>query len=178
MTTSDDFASMDQVLRRRFQRWQDGDAGFAVLPDVILMDGGLGQVSVAVQVLADFNLSIPVFGMVKDDRHRTRALVAPDGREIGIQGNPALFALIGRMQEETHRAAIDFHHKQHQKSGKRSALDDVPGVGPARKAALLKRFKSLKAIRQATQAQLAEAVGTATAKKIYDYFHEEDAPCE
>lgn len=174
MDTPDDYASMDQVLRRRFQRWKDGDEKFTTLPDVILMDGGLGQVRVAVQVLEDFKLYVPVFGMVKDDRHRTRALVAPDGREIGIQSSPALFALIGRMQEETHRAAIEFHHKQHQKSGRGSALDRVPGVGPARKAALLKQFKSIKAIRAATAEQLGQTIGPAAGQKVYDYFHKED----
>lgn len=174
MDTPDDYASMDQVLRRRFQRWKDGDEKFTTLPDVILMDGGLGQVRVAVQVLEDFKLYVPVFGMVKDDRHRTRALVSPDGREIGIQSSPALFALIGRMQEETHRAAIEFHHKQHQKSGRGSALDRVPGVGPARKAALLKQFKSIKAIRAATAEQLGQTIGPVAGQKVYDYFHKED----
>lgn len=174
MDTPDDYASMDQVLRRRFQRWKDGDEKFTTLPDVILMDGGLGQVRVAVQVLEDFKLYVPVFGMVKDDRHRTRALVSPDGREIGIQSSPALFALIGRMQEETHRAAIEFHHKQHQKSGRGSALDRVSGVGPARKAALLKQFKSIKAIRAATAEQLGQTIGPVAGQKVYDYFHKED----
>ena len=174
MDTPDDYASMDQVLRRRFTRYRDGDEKFSVLPDVILMDGGLGQVRVAVEAVRDFGLSIPVFGMVKDDRHRTRALVAPDGREIGIQGTPALFALIGRMQEETHNAAITFHHKQHQKSAKGSELDKISGVGPARKAALLKAFKSVKAIRAASREQLGEVVPANTARQVYQYFHKED----
>ncbi len=174
MDTPDDYASMDQVLRRRFRRYLDGDANFGVLPDVILMDGGLGQVTIAVRVLEELGIDIPVFGMVKDDRHRTRALVAPDGREIGIQSNPALFALIGRMQEETHRSAIEFHHKSHQKSAKASELDRVPGIGPARKAQLLKQFKSLKAIKAATAAQLGEVVGKVTGETIYQYFHQEE----
>ncbi|MBR1781020.1 MAG: excinuclease ABC subunit UvrC, partial [Oscillospiraceae bacterium] len=174
MDTPDDYASMEQVLTRRFQRWKDGDEKFSTLPDVILMDGGLGQVRVAVQVAEQFGLALPIFGMVKDDRHRTRALVAPDGREIGIQSNPALFALIGRMQEETHNSAIGFHHKQHQKNAKGSALDAIPGVGPARKAALLKHFKSVKAIRAAGEEQLCEVVPASTARQIYQYFHKED----
>jgi excinuclease ABC subunit C len=174
MDNPDDYASMDQVLRRRFQRWKDGDEKFTTLPDVILMDGGAGQVRVAVQVLEDFGLSLPVFGMVKDDRHRTRALVAPDGREIGIQSNPALFALIGRMQEETHRSAIEFHHKQHQQSARRSSLEQIPGIGPTRRAALLKQFKSIKAIRAATAEQLGEVIGPAAGRKVYDYFQQED----
>ena len=174
MDAPDDYASMEQVLTRRFQRWQDGDEKFTTLPDVILMDGGLGQVGIAVKVLREFDLHIPVFGMVKDDRHRTRALVAPDGREIGIQSSPALFSLIGRMQEETHRSAIEFHHKQHQKSAKGSELDRIPGVGAQRKAALLKHFKSLKAMRTASVEQLAEIVPINAAKAVYQHFHEEE----
>lgn len=171
MDTPDDYASMEQVLTRRFQRWKDGDEKFSVLPDVLLMDGGLGQVSIAVKVLQEFDLHIPVFGMVKDNRHRTRALVAPDGREIGIQSNPALFALIGRMQEETHRSAIGFHHKQHQKTVKGSELDKIEGIGKQRRAALLKHFKSIKAIRAASVEQLAEVVPRNAAQAVYQYFN-------
>ena len=171
MDTPDDYASMEQVLTRRFQRWRDGDEKFSVLPDVLLMDGGLGQVSIAVKVLQEFDLHIPVFGMVKDNRHRTRALVAPDGREIGIQSNPALFALIGRMQEETHRSAIGFHHKQHQKTVKGSELDKIEGIGKQRRAALLKHFKSIKAIRAASVEQLAEVVPRNAAQAVYQYFN-------
>ena len=175
MEAPDDYAAMDQVLRRRFGRYLEGDEKFAILPDVILMDGGLGQVTIAVRVLAELGLHIPVFGMVKDDRHRTRALVAPDGREIGIQSNPALFALIGRMQEETHRSAIEFHHKQHQRSTRASALDSVPGVGPKRKQALLRHFKTLKAIKAATAEELGAVVGKAAGATIYHHFHKEEA---
>ncbi len=171
MDTPDDYASMEQVLTRRFQRWRDGDEKFSALPDVLLMDGGLGQVSIAVKVLQEFDLHIPVFGMVKDNRHRTRALVAPDGREIGIQSNPALFALIGRMQEETHRSAIGFHHKQHQKTVKSSELDKIEGIGKQRRAALLKHFKSIKAIRSASVEQLAEVVPRNAAQAVYQYFN-------
>lgn len=171
MDTPDDYASMEQVLTRRFQRWKDGDEKFSVLPDVLLMDGGLGQVGIAVKVLQEFDLHIPVFGMVKDNRHRTRALVAPDGREIGIQSNPALFALIGRMQEETHRSAIGFHHKQHQKTVKGSELDKIEGIGKQRRAALLKHFKSIKAIRAASVEQLAEVVPRNAAQAVYQYFN-------
>lgn len=174
MDTPDDYASMEQVLTRRFQRWRDGDEKFAVLPDIILMDGGLGQVGIAVAVLQQFELHIPVFGMVKDHRHRTRALVAPDGSEIGIQSNPALFSLIGRMQEETHRAAIGFHHKQHQKTVKGSELDQISGIGPQRRTALLKQFKSIKAVREASLEQLEEVVPVQAAQAVYRHFHKED----
>lgn len=106
---------------------------FNVLPDVILMDGGLGQVGVACRVLAQAGLDVPVFGMVKDGRHRTRALVAPDGREIGLQAQPAIFALVGRIQEETHRYAITFHRTSHSKRTVASALEEIPGVGEVRR---------------------------------------------
>ena len=110
--------------------------------------------------------------MVKDDRHRTRALVTPDGREIGIQRVPAVFALVGQIQEETHRFAIEFHRQQQSAHLKGSELDKVPGIGPARKTALLKRFKSVKNIKAASLAELEEAVGKATGKVVYDYFSE------
>jgi hypothetical protein len=109
---------------------------------------------VAGKVLEQAAVHIPVFGMVKDDRHRTRALVTREGREIGIQGNPAIFALIGRIQEETHRFAVEYHRQRRGKSTTRSELDAIPGVGEKRKAALLKRFKSIKAIRGADLQEL------------------------
>ena len=100
MDAPDDYASMEQVLTRRFRRYLDGDEKFKDLPDLLLIDGGVNHANVAVRVLEELNLRIPVFGMVKDDRHRTRALVTPDGREIGIQANQAIFSLIGQIQEE------------------------------------------------------------------------------
>ena len=170
----DDYGSMREVLRRRLQRAADGDEKFLPLPDVFLIDGGVTHADAVREVAEQFGCTVPIFGMVKDDRHRTRALVAPDGREIGIQSSPALFSLIGRMQEETHRAAITFHHKQHQKSSKGSALDPIPGIGPTRKSALLKQFKSVKAIRAATAEQLGEVIGPAAGRSVYDYFHREE----
>ena len=114
----DDYASMREMLTRRVQRYVDGDEKFAPLPNAFMIDGGLGHVHVCKEVLDSFGLSVPCFGMVKDDRHRTRALVAPDGREFGISATPALFALIGRMQEEVHRFAIEYNRKL---GGKRCA---------------------------------------------------------
>ena len=171
MDGPDDYASMDQVLRRRFQRYLDGDEKFSDKPDLLLIDGGETHAKVAVGVLRDLGLTIPVFGMVKDDRHRTRALVTPDGREIGIQGNQAIFSLIGQIQEETHRFAIEFHRQQQNQRMKGSVLDGIPGVGEKRRADLLKHFRSVKKIREATQAQLAEVVPKNTAQAVYDYFH-------
>ena len=132
---------------------------FNVLPDVILMDGGLGQVGVACRVLAQAGWDVPVFGMVKDGRHRTRALVAPDGREIGLQTQPAIFALVGRIQEETHRYAITFHHTSHSKRTVASALEEISGVGEVRRNPLLKHFKSVKAIFNATEDELCQVEG-------------------
>ena len=134
MNGPDDYASMEQVLTRRFRRYLDGDEKFNTRPDLLLIDGGENHVRVAQRVLEAMNLDIPAFGMVKDDRHRTRALVAPDGREIGIQAIPAVFALIGQIQEETHRFAIEFNRQQRKGRVQGSTLDKIPGVGEVRRA--------------------------------------------
>ena len=170
MDAPDDYASMEQVLTRRFRRYLDGDEKFRDLPDLLLIDVGENHAKVAVKVLETLGLSIPVFGMVKDDRHRTRALVHPDGREIGIQAIPAVFALIGQIQEETHRFAIEFHRQQQNQRVKGSVLDKIPGVGEKRRTELLKHFKSVKNIKAATLEELEAAVPKNTAKAVYDYF--------
>ena len=172
MDGPDDYASMDQVLRRRFQRYLDGDEKFADKPDLLLIDGGVNHANVAVRVLEELGLSVPVFGMVKDDRHRTRALVTPEGREIGIQANQAVFSLIGQIQEETHRFAIEFHRQQQNQRVKGSVLDKIPGVGEKRRADLLKHFKSVKNIKAASLAELEEAVPKNTARAVYEYFNQ------
>ncbi len=176
MDAPNDYASMDQVLTRRFQRYLDGDEKFDQLPDVLFIDGGVEHARVAAGVEERLGLRIPVFGMVKDDRHRTRALVTPEGQEIGIQRIPAVFALVGQIQEETHRFAIEFHRQQQNQRVKKSALDDIPGIGEKRKAQLLKRFKSVKAIKAASLSELEEAVGKVTGKVVYDYFLTADHP--
>ena len=170
MTGPDDYASMEQVLSRRFRRYLDGDEKFAEKPDLLLIDGGLEHVRVAKRVLDALNLDIPAFGMVKDDRHRTRALVHPEGHEIGISQVPALFALIGQIQEETHRFAIEYHRQLRSGHVKTSALDKIPGVGPKRREQLLKHFKTIKAIKAASVEQLGEIVPKNTAQAVYDYF--------
>ena len=168
----DDYASMEEVLTRRLRRYLDGDEKFAPLPDVLLIDGGMTHAQVAERVCAALNVPLPVFGMVKDDRHHTRALVTAEGREIDLRANPAVFSLIGPIQDETHRFAITFHHESHSRSSMRSALDNVPGVGKTRKAMLLKAFKSVKAIREADEAKLAKIVPKNTARAVYEYFHQ------
>ena len=172
MDAPDDYASMEQVLTRRFRRYLDGDEKFKDLPDLLLIDGGVNHANVAVRVLEELNLRIPVFGMVKDDRHRTRALVTPDGREIGIQANQAIFSLIGQIQEETHRFAIEFHRQQQNQRVKGSVLDKIPGVGDKRRADLLKHFKSVKNIKAAPLTELEEVVDKRTARAVYAYFSE------
>ncbi len=174
MDGPNDYASMDQVLRRRFQRYLDGDEKFGGLPDILLIDGGAEHAQVAAQVERELGLAVPVFGMVKDDRHRTRGLVTPEGRELGLQQNPALFALVGRIQEETHRFAITFHRQQQAKRVKGSELDKIPGVGPKRRAELLRHFKSVKNIKAASLAELEETVDKKTAGAVFAYFQKEE----
>ncbi len=171
MDQPNDYASMEQVLTRRFKRYLEGDEKFKDLPDVLFIDGGQEHARVAVGVEEKLGLSIPVFGMVKDDRHRTRALMTPAGEEIGIQRYPAVFALVGQIQEETHRFAIEFHRQQQSQRVKGSELDKIPGVGPARRNALLKHFKSVKSIKAASLAELQEVAGKAVGKVVYDYFN-------
>ena len=167
----DDYASMREVLRRRLQRAADGDEKFLPLPDVFLIDGGVTHAQTALGVAEEFGVSVPIFGMVKDDRHRTRALVTPEGREIGIVGNQAVFSLIGQIQEETHRFAITYHHESHGKSALRSALDGIPGVGPKRREELRKRFGTIKAIREAEVEALAAVVPRPAAEAVWRHFH-------
>ncbi|WP_374042129.1 helix-hairpin-helix domain-containing protein, partial [uncultured Oscillibacter sp.] len=167
----DDYASMQEVLRRRLQRAADGDEKFLPLPDVFLIDGGETHARAAQTVAREFGVDVPIFGMVKDDRHRTRALVTPEGREIGIVTQQAVFSLIGQIQEETHRFAITYHHESHSKSATRSALDDIPGVGPKRRAELRKHFGTIKAIREADMETLAAVVPRSAAQAVWEHFH-------
>ena len=167
----DDYASVQEVLRRRLQRAADGDEKFLPLPDVFLIDGGETHARAAQTVAWEFGVDVPIFGMVKDDRHRTRALVTPEGREIGIVTQQAVFSLIGQIQEETHRFAITYHHESHSKSATRSALDGIPGVGEKRRAELRKHFGTIKAIREADVETLAAVVPRAAAQAVWEHFH-------
>ena len=171
----DDYASMEEVLTRRLQRYADGDEKFAPLPDVFLIDGGMTHAAVAEKVCAAFGLHIPIFGMVKDDRHRTRALITPGGHEIGISANPAVFAFIGTIQEETHRFSIDYQRRLRRESLS-SELDQIPGVGEKRRNALLKAFRSTKAIRAASYEELCAAVPAGAARAVYDHYHPKGEP--
>lgn len=178
MDGPDDYASMEQVLTRRFRRYLDGDEKFDQKPDLLFIDGGTTHARVATGVLERMELSIPVYGMVKDDRHRTRALVTPAGEEIGIQGNPALFSLVGQIQEETHRFAIEFNRLQRKGRVRGSELDQIPGVGEKRRSELLRHFKSIKNIRAATVEELENVVPRNAAQAVYAHFHPRQEPEE
>ena len=169
----DDYASMRQVLMRRFQHMVNGDDGFNDHPDLLLIDGGIAHAKVALEVLERFAVSYPVFGMVKDKHHKTRALVTADGREIRIDNQQSIFSLIGRIQEETHRFAITYHKKLRSKRLHRSVLDDIPGIGPKRKADLLKTFGSVAAIKSATIADLERILPKDASYRVYQYFRGE-----
>ncbi len=169
----DDYGSMREAVGRRFARYAAGDEGFDELPDLLLIDGGDRHAAAAKEAMEEKGVSVPIFGMVKDDRHRTRALITSDGHEIGIQANPAVFAFIGNIQEETHRFAIEFHRSLRSKRVSRSRLDGIPGVGEKRKAELLKHFKSIRAIEAAGVDELARVVPGPAARAVYDHFHSE-----
>lgn len=175
---ADDYASMEEVLTRRFEHGlaerEEGKelGGFTAFPDLIMMDGGKGQVNVALQVLDKLHLNIPVCGMVKDDNHRTRGLYYHN-KEIPIERNSEGFRLITRIQDEAHRFAIEFHRKLRGQGQVHSILDDIPGVGPARRKALMKHFMSLEGIRNASVDELKElpSMNEKSAKEVYNFFH-------
>lgn len=167
----DDYAAMAIAVRRRFNRFLDGDPGFAKLPNLLLIDGGVTHAVTAYNVLRELGIYVPVFGMVKDDRHRTRALVTPDGDEICITIQQSVFSLIGNIQEETHRFAIGYHKKLRSKRLRYSELDKIPGVGTKRKQDLLKTFKSINAISNAQLFELERILPKNTAVSVFNYFH-------
>lgn len=168
----DDYASMRQVVERRFTHFLAGDAGFDSKPDLLLIDGGINHAETVRSLLDTMGLKLNVFGMVKDDRHRTRALVTPDGLEIAIDTQQSVFALIGNIQEETHRFAITYHRKLRSKRLRYSELDEIPGIGPKRKQELLKTFKSLTAIGQATLPELERVLPKDAAAAVYHHFED------
>ncbi len=167
----DDYGSMREVLTRRFEHYfKDREAGkedgFAKLPDLILMDGGQGQVNVALEVLRMYNLDVPVFGMVKDGKHRTRA-ISHDGGEISINGKRKVFTLVSGIQEEVHRFAIGYHHQKHSKSSKTSELTKIPGIGPKKAEALWKKFRTIDAMKRADIDELADTPGLGIADAVH-----------
>ena len=169
----DDYASMSQAVYRRFAHLKNGDGGFTEMPQLLLIDGGITHAAAAERSLGELGISVPVFGMVKDDRHRTRALVTSAGHEICINGNPAVFALIGNIQEETHRFAIEYQRSLRNVSFG-SELNSIPGVGSVRKNELLCHFKTIKAIRAASMDELTVVVPKNTAKAVFDHYHKNE----
>lgn len=170
----DDYGSMRQVLMRRFSDYLNSEKGFTEKPDLLLIDGGSSHAQVAEDVLAFLNLQIPVFGMVKDDRHRTRALITADARQIRIDNQQAIFSFIGSIQEETHRFAISYHRSLRSKRLRYSELDNIAGIGPKRKQALLKHFSSITAIKSASLAELEHYLPQNAAAAVYAYFHQSE----
>ncbi len=170
LTDQDDYASMRQVVTRRFRHYCAGDKGFDTAPDLLLIDGGVNHAKVALKALEEMGLSFPIFGMVKDDRHRTRALVTPEGQEIRIDNNQGIFSLIGNIQEETHRFAITYHRQLRSKRLRYSELDEIPGIGPKRKQQLLRQFKSLSAMEKATLPELERLLPKDAAAAVYEHF--------
>ena len=180
----DDYASMREVLMRRFTHGMEEEkelekknistefGSFTRFPDLLMMDGGRGQVNIALSVLRELNLAIPVCGMVKDDNHRTRGLYY-NNVEIPIDRNSEGFRLLTRIQDEAHRFAIEYHRSLRSKEQVHSVLDDIPGIGPARRRALMKHFQSLEAIRDADMDALQEvdSMNEAAARSVYQFFH-------
>lgn len=175
----DDYASMNEVLTRRFghglreQQEESETGGFQIFPDLIMMDGGRGQVNIALEVLEKLHLHIPVCGMVKDDNHRTRGLYF-NNTELPIDRNSECFRLLTRIQDEAHRFAITFHRQLRSKGQVHSVLDDIPGVGPARRKDLMRCFENIDAIRNATVEELKElpSMNEKSAQEVYKFFHQ------
>ena len=181
---TDDYASLAETLSRRAAEYEMARRGekpdgpqnqFATLPDLLLIDGGQGQVNAVHQVLREHGQNIPVFGMVKDDHHRTRALVDGDGNEFGIRTKPAVFSLVGNLQEETHRFAIEYQKNLRGRSMKESTLSRIPGLGEQRIRALRKKFGTLAAIRQCSEEELAQVLPRNVAKQVREYFDAQGA---
>ena len=180
----DDYASMKEVLTRRFRHGLEEDrelqekempqelGSFTKFPDLLMMDGGRGQVNIALEVLKELDLHIPVCGMVKDDNHRTRGLYYQN-KEIPIDRRSEGFKLITRIQDEAHRFAIEYHRSLRSKGQVRSVLDDIEGIGDTRRKALLKRFKSVEGIREAQVEELQSVPGMnrKAAESVYEFFH-------
>ncbi len=176
----DDYGSMREILMRRFTHGlrelseePEEKSSFACFPDLIMMDGGKGQVNVAVEVLSELHLNIPVCGMVKDDHHRTRGLYF-ENQELPMEASSEGFRLVTRIQDETHRFAIEYHRSLRGKAQVHSILDEIEGIGPARRRALIKHFKSLEALKEATMEEIAAApsMNSRAAEKVYSFFHQ------
>lgn len=168
-----DYACMQEVLRRRITRFREGDESFAPLPDLILLDGGRGHISAVSEVFEELGVDIPLFGLVKDSKHRTRA-IAREGGEIEIKSNRGLFAFLTNIQDEVHRWAISYQRIKHKQALFTSELRQVKGIGEAKQTALLRHFKTKQAMKAASVEELREAakIGGETAKALYDFIQD------
>ena len=169
----DDYASMSEVISRRVGRFDDGSKGFSEKPDLILLDGGKGHLDTVTSVLSDSSFSdVPVFGLVKDAKHRTRAIVSPEG-EIAVSMHRSVFSLVSKMQDEVHRYTIEYERKSHSRKAFRSSLLDIEGIGEARAKALLKHFKTIEAVSNASVEELKAANGMTerSARAVWEHFH-------
>jgi len=171
----DDYAGIEEVLTRRLTRYRQNHTAFSKLPDIIFVDGGKGQITAAKKALAALEVTIPVCGMVKDDRHRTRGLLF-EGREVALPRTSEGFKLVTRIQDEVHRFALEYHKKLRANTQVRSVLDDIAGIGPSRRKALLSHFKNIEAIRTVTVDALAEveSMNQSSAKAVYDFFRAQE----
>ena len=170
----DDYGSLQEVMYRRLKRAREGDPGFSRYPDIMFIDGGLGQVHAVKTVMDAFRLTIPVVGLAKDDAHRTRAVVFTDGSEIDLKSEPLLFSYAGNIQEEVHRFAITFHRGTRGKKMTHTVLEDIPKIGPKRRKALMEKFRSIEAIRKASYEELMETEGmnSQAAESVLEFFHQ------
>ena len=172
----DDYGSLREVIYRRLKRARKGDEGFSTYPDIMFIDGGLGQVHAVKAVVDAFRIAIPVVGLAKDDAHRTRAIVFDDGREIDLRDDRLLFSYCSNIQEEVHRFAITYMSGVKGKKMIKSALEDIPGIGPKRRTELLAKFGSIRAIKNATYEELMEVDGMTSraAESVLEFFSESD----
>lgn len=170
----DDYGSLQEVMYRRLKRAREGDPGFSRYPDIMFIDGGLGQVHAVKAVMDAFQLTIPVVGLAKDDAHRTRAVVFTDGSEIDLKSEPLLFSYAGNIQEEVHRFAITFHRGTRGKKMTHSVLEEIPKIGPKRRKALMEKFRSIDAIRKASYEELMETEGmnSQAAESVLEFFQQ------
>ena len=170
----DDYGSLQEVMYRRLKRAREGDPGFSRYPDIMFIDGGLGQVHAVKTVMDAFRLTIPVVGLAKDDAHRTRAVVFTDGSEINLKSEPLLFSYAGNIQEEVHRFAITFHRGTRGKKMTHSVLEEIPKIGPKRRKALMEKFRSIDAIRKASYEELMETEGmnSKAAESVLEFFQQ------
>ncbi len=174
LENQDDPRAMREVLERRFIRASSGDEKFVCLPDLVLLDGGIGQIREVASLFKELQIEVPLFGMVKNDKHMTRALIDEFGREIGISATPSVFRFIATLQDEVHRYAIDYHRKLRNKSMTESELLKIKGVGKARAEVILKKFKSIEAVKKASLLKLSEHLPEGVAKAVYEFYHGEE----